>query len=228
MTAPDLMSDTRDCASEAAAYVLGALEPEEAQAFRRHMEGCVVCRDEVAAFQQVADALPMSAPQYQVPKGLRRRVLGAVRAEPRKPPERSRRLRPFLRGSRPGLVAGVLAAAAIAIFGGVELVSGGTGIRMIALSPPGAGELQLSGGHAELLVRHLSQPPPGHIYEVWLQRGDRPPAPTSTLFSVTSNGTGDIGLTGDLRGVSKVLVTPEPAGGSLIPTHAAVLVARIG
>jgi anti-sigma-K factor RskA len=222
------MSETRECGDRAAAYVLGALEPEEAQAFRRHMEGCLVCRDEVAAFQQVADALPMAAPQYQVPKRLRRRVLGAARAEPRTQPERATRRRALPRAPRPGLVAGVLAAAAVATLGGLELASSGAcGTRLIQTSPRGVAEVRLCGGHGELIVRHLSQPPPGHIYEVWLQRGNRPPAPTRTLFSVTSSGTGDIGLTGDLHGVSKVLVTPEPAGGSLAPTHEPVLVARI-
>ena len=36
--------------SDAAAYVLGSLEPSEDEAFRRHLAGCVLCRDEVAAF----------------------------------------------------------------------------------------------------------------------------------------------------------------------------------
>ena len=37
------MSENRDCGADAAAYVLGALEPAEAEAFRRHMTSCVVC-----------------------------------------------------------------------------------------------------------------------------------------------------------------------------------------
>ena len=75
MTAGDSMSGERDCGADAAAFVLGALEPSEAEAFRRHMASCVVCRDEVASLQQVADVLPMSAPQYDVPRGLRKRVM---------------------------------------------------------------------------------------------------------------------------------------------------------
>jgi anti-sigma factor RsiW len=58
-----------DCGNEAAAYALGALEPAEAKAFARHMESCAVCRDEVAAFALVVDALPLAAPQ----QGLRGR-----------------------------------------------------------------------------------------------------------------------------------------------------------
>ena len=36
MTAGGQMSDERDCGADAAAFVLGALEPSEAQAFRAH------------------------------------------------------------------------------------------------------------------------------------------------------------------------------------------------
>jgi hypothetical protein len=62
---------------------------------------------------------------------------------------------------------------------------------------------------------------------VWLKRGAAAPAPTPTLFSVTRAGAADVGVAGSLRGVTEVLVTPEPAGGSLVPTHTPVIVARL-
>ncbi len=40
-------------------------------------------------------------------------------------------------------------------------------------------------------------------------------------------GCGDIGVPGDLRGVTAVMVTQEPAGGSRVPTRAPVIVARL-
>ena len=52
----EAMPGKHDCGADAAAYVLGALEPEEAEAFSRHLATCVVCRDEVAAFQHTANA----------------------------------------------------------------------------------------------------------------------------------------------------------------------------
>ena len=61
MTSRESMGEHRDCGMDAAAYVLGALEPEELEAFRTHMSTCVVCRDEVNAFQEVADTLPLLA-----------------------------------------------------------------------------------------------------------------------------------------------------------------------
>ena len=52
------------------------------------------------------------------------------------------------------------------------------------------------------------------------------PAP-STLFAVTSRGTADLGLPGGLTGVTRVLVTLEPAAGSRAPTTRPVIVARL-
>jgi anti-sigma-K factor RskA len=73
----------------------------------------------------------------------------------------------------------------------------------------------------------MSPPPPGKIYEVWLKRARGAPVPTSILFSVTSSGSGEVGLPADLRRFNQVLVTPEPAGGSHVPTHTPVIVARL-
>jgi anti-sigma-K factor RskA len=228
------MSAANDCGGDAAAYVLGALEPDEAEEFRRHLASCIVCRDEVTALQQVADALPMAAPYQPPPKGLRRQVLRAVRAEPKPGPARAprERLLPRIRVlPRRTVAVGGLLVAAIAIGGGIELAStGSTGSRLIqanVIGLPGTAQLRVASGHAVLVVNHMPPPPSGHIYELWLKRGDKPPSPTRTLFSVTSAGAGDVGVTGDLRGVSEVLVTPEPAGGSLAPTHAPVIVAQL-
>ena len=80
------MSGTHDCGGDAAAYVLGALEPGEAEAFRAHMHECAVCRDEVEALGGVVQALPMAAPQYLAPRGLRRRVMRERAAAQRETP----------------------------------------------------------------------------------------------------------------------------------------------
>lgn len=65
------------------------------------------------------------------------------------------------------------------------------------------------------------------MYEVWLQRGSSNPVPASVLFGVSGSGDADVGIPGDLRGVSAVMVTPEPLGGTSTPTHAPVIVARL-
>jgi anti-sigma-K factor RskA len=231
MTDRDHMPQTRDCGCDAAAYVLGALHEQEAGAFRAHLAGCAVCRDEVAAFEQVVDALPMAAPQQPLPRGLRRRVRRAARAEPKLAPAEATGPRRLVAVPRVAIAGAVTLAAALATVGGLELSSSGpAGARVIQASvigSPGTAELRLASGRAELLVRHFPPPTAGLIYEVWLKRAQHPPSPTSALFNVTSAGSADIGVSGDLRGVGELLVTPEPAGGSAVPTHAPVIVARL-
>jgi anti-sigma-K factor RskA len=226
----DRTGGTHDCGGDAAAYVLGALEADEAQAFRKHLESCAVCRDEVMALQQVADALPMAAPQQPVPRGVRRRVLRAVRADARLQSSAMRRRWqwPSLALERPALALAATAAAAAAIFAGVEIgTSGSSGTRLISASV-GNAEVRVSGSHADLLVRHLPPLAHGRIYEMWLQRGQQPPVSTHTLFTVTKNGTGEVGVPGSVKGVSRLMVTAEPAGGSLAPTTTPVIVASLG
>lgn len=119
---------------------------------------------------------------------------------------------------------------ALAAFGAVKLLSGGSGTKVIQASVAGSSgraELHVASGHGELILSDFPPPPAGHVYEVWLKRSARAPSPTSALFSVTSAGSGDVVVPGNLRGVDEVLVTPEPDGGSRAPTHAPVIVAQL-
>jgi anti-sigma-K factor RskA len=230
MSGQEAMSETHDCCGDAAAYVLGALDPAEAEAFRRHLEQCAVCRDEVDALGGVVQALPTAAPQVQPPKRLRGRVLRAVRGEP-KPAAAPRARTPRLPAPQPALAA-LLAACAVAgaVVGGVELSTGGAGGRVIhgqVSGVSGSAELRLAGGRGELIVRHLTPPPRGHIYEVWLKAPGANPVPASVLFTVNTAGGADVSLPGELRGISQVMVTPEPRGGSAMPTHSPVIIASL-
>jgi anti-sigma-K factor RskA len=229
--------DRRDCGLDSAAYVLGALEKDELEAFRTHLSGCAACREEVAELQRVADALPGVAPAIAPPQDLRRRVMDAVRDEQKgaasatlvdRPPWWHRRL-PFPR-RRPAAVLGGALAAAAAIVVAVALASGGSSAtRVIQANVRGAGaaELILAGGRGELVVSHFPPPGTGRIYQVWLRRPHGPPSPTRTLFGVTTAGGGAVGVAGDLQGVSEVLVTSEPLGGSSVPTTAPVITAQL-
>jgi anti-sigma-K factor RskA len=229
MTPLDRTSEPGGCGADAAAYVLGALKDEEAEAFRRHLATCAVCRDEVAALQIVADALPLAAPQLAAPRRLRRRVMSGVRKEPKIARTATARRRSWPVLAR-AVTAGALAAAAAIAAAVVLTSSGSSGERLVHASitaRTGSAVVRLAEGHAELIVQHMPQPPGGKIYEVWLERDGRSPSPTSALFGVTSTGAGAVDVPGDLHGVSEVLVTPEPLGGSLVPTHAPVIVARL-
>lgn len=226
------------CGADPAAYALGALEPADADAFERHMNECDECAEALAGFEQVVETLAMTAPQYPVPPGLRRRVMGGVRSEPRRSDAGPRRRRwvpmAFLsrhwraRATLGTAVAVGLASVALAI---ATLVSGGSGgvraLQARVIDSAGSAQMRLTAGRAELIVRHFPAPAAGHIYEVWLKRAGRAPKPTQALFSVNAQGAGDIGVPGALKGVDEILVTEEPAGGSLAPTRQPVIIRHL-
>ena len=85
----------------------------------------------------------------------------------------------------------------------------------------------MSGNQAQLVLRHFPPPPAGKIYEVWLARGRQAPTPTGALFSVPASGDSRVALPSDLHGVRLVLVTPEPAGGTRVPTHTPIITATL-
>jgi anti-sigma-K factor RskA len=225
MSGEEPMSGTHDCGADAAAYALGALEPDEAARFRTHIEECVVCRDELAAFQRVAGALPMAAPQFPAPRGLRRKVLKQVRADTRAATSAravARRPSQWIRPAWAGTLVGAFAVVSAVVIA----FTGGSSTRVYSASV-GHAQLRVSDSHAELIVNRLPQPASGDIYEVWLERSGGAPQRTNALFSVTHGGAADVGVPGDLHGVSTVLVTEEPAGGSPTPTSPAVIVAHL-
>jgi anti-sigma-K factor RskA len=227
--------ETCECSTDVAAYVLGALDPDETEAFRTHLDMCVACRDELHEFEQVVNLLPMDVPEHRAPEGLRKRVLDAIEREPRpkQPGEPGRRRRPpwlWLSLPRPALALGAAVVILALVLAGVELGSSGTtNTRVVTAEVTGIGsaELTVAGNHAQLIVSHFSPPPAGEIYEVWVKRRGHPPAPTTALFSVTAKGNADVGVPGSVTGVNVVMVTPEPAGGTSTPTHPPVILAQL-
>ncbi len=220
--------------------MLGALENEEVETFRAHLASCAVCRDEVSAFQDVADALPLLAPPQPVPRGLKRKVMASIRAEPRvaeqRAPEPRRRRRPWLAPAfrsaigSPALAASVLVLALAAAAGVVALSSSGSSTRTIQANVtwrPGNAQLRVKGGRGELILNGMPAPPANKVYEVWVKRPRRAPTPTAALFSVTSSGVAAVDVPGNLRGGDAVLVTPERKGGSAVPTHTPIVVAQV-
>lgn len=225
---------SRECGDDVAAYALGALDAAETDAFRRHLDTCAVCRDELASFEEVVNALPMTAPAHRASPELRRRVLRAIDLEPARAgaPRPAARPRPWLSRwvvPRPALAFGTALAVAVLAFVVVSLTSSSTpATRVIQAKVTGQGtaQLRIIRGQGELVVHHFSPPPAGQIYEVWLQRGKGAPSSTS-LFGVTAAGDAQVDVPGSLHGVTLVMVTPEPAGGSNAPTHSPVISASL-
>lgn len=220
------MADSDHCGRDAATYVLGALEPDEAETFRLHLDSCAVCRAEVQSMQQVADVLPMSVPQYRAPRALRRRVMDQVHADQRAQAPGARRIRrvpPSPIGWAP--IGGLVASACAGVIGYMVAAGGSTPATHVYAAQVGAATLRVTGNRAELVVERLPQPGPRRIYEVWLKRGRGEPQPTKALFGVTRNGQADVGIPGFSHEVTAVLVTAEPAGGTRVPTTPPVIVA---
>jgi anti-sigma factor ChrR (cupin superfamily) len=67
----------------AALHAVGALPPEEAVAYERHVEACAACRAELAALARTASELALLAPQATPPAGLKQRLLARFRETPR-------------------------------------------------------------------------------------------------------------------------------------------------
>ncbi|HEV3048406.1 MAG TPA: anti-sigma factor [Solirubrobacteraceae bacterium] len=245
------------CGCNVAPYVLGALTEEEHAAFSRHVESCAVCREEVAALQVVAAALPAAAPQVSAPAELKQRVMASVYAEAREREARERaeeaptaRERGGARGGprqgarrpralagagewlrwRPNLAVGALAAAVVAL-AAVALTTGG--------SAPGTRVIQ-----AQVLVPRASASLRVNGGQAQLDVADMPqagpgrvyevwrersgsPQPTDALFTVSADGSATVSVPGGVAGLREVLVTSEPLGGSRVPTRTPVIVAGV-
>jgi anti-sigma-K factor RskA len=177
---------------DAGAWVLRALDDREAAAYEEHLRTCDECRAEVARLQVSADALALATEQVLPPPDLKNHILGAIEAEQparRREPRRARRW--FL---RPLPVAGLAAAAlAIGIGAGVLLSGESTRTVQAQVTMPGAhASISITGDHAKLEVSGMRNPPAGHVYQVWLQRGAGKPQPTDALFMVSRSGNGHV------------------------------------
>lgn len=223
---------------DADAYVLGALEETELDAYRGHLAGCAACRDEVLHLQPVVDSLAVGVPLEQAPGGLRARLMAVVHGEAellraaghdadRPARARSRRFWLFPSLASAGALAAGLLIGALAIGGGSTVRTRIIQATVVAPGTHADAALHQTGSHVVLELVGFPAPPPGRIYEVWLEHGTQPPQPTDVLFSVTLNGNGSVVVPGDLKGVSKVLVTDEPLGGSPHPTRNPIIVAPI-
>src|SRR5205823_3982185 len=64
-----------------AAYVLGAVTPDEASLVEEHLATCAACRRLEGELREVAALLPVVAGERTPPPDLKARVMAAVRAE---------------------------------------------------------------------------------------------------------------------------------------------------
>jgi Anti-sigma-K factor rskA len=243
MNEPEGMDEpepTRPCEriDDAAAYVLGALAESELDPYRSHLAGCAACREEVLHLQPVVDSLAVGVPVVQAPGGLRARLMAVVHGESEllraagRDADRPARAQPRRFWLLPSLASAGALAAGLLI--GALAIGNSSGVRtrviqatVVAPGTHANAALHQTGSRVVLQLVGFPPPPRGRIYEVWLEHGAQPPQPTDVLFSVTLHGNGSVVVPGDLQGVTKVLVTDEPLGGSPHPTRNPVIVAPI-
>ena len=227
------MSARQDgCGADVAAYALGALGDDEARAFERHLEGCELCRRDLADLQPVVAALPAAAERVDPPPALRKRIMRVVEEEAR---ERGRAEAPR-RASRFGWIRlrplPALAAACVLLLAGLGIgiaLQGDDETQTYAAQtrvPGASAELRVEGDDSTLFVEGMPPPPRGRVYQVWLQRDRGTPQPTDALFTVAGDGSAQVAVPGGVDGVRAVLVTDEPDGGSRVPTRTPAMVVR--
>jgi hypothetical protein len=196
------------------AYLLGALNDLERQAFERHLRGCAECQEELARLRPAADALPGSVQQFEPPARLKASLMEVVEREARVTELPRRRF------TRPLAVAAVLLLGLVVGFGVAQL-GGDDETRTLAATvdqamPNAGGSLRVSSGDATLRLHDMPRLGGTRVYQVWLQHGDHlVPART---FEVGASGTGRV----QLRGVDDadgVYVTREPSGGAQVPSE---------
>jgi hypothetical protein len=188
------MSEPASPHVEVAAYLLGKLEPEEAEGFEAHLDGCADCRRHLEELGGLPALLAQAAPATPVPEGLRARTLTAIR-------ERAAEagpavgLEPVAETEEPGvaetpvplrrawwrrrwLLVAVAAALVVALaVPGALLVFGGGGGEVTRLSlvaaegAQGRGQVTITttsaGRSFDVRIEGLGSPAAGSLYELW-------------------------------------------------------------
>ena len=234
------MSDHEELESSVAAWVLGALDPDEAETMRTHAAGCAACTEAAGRLRRVVGALPLAVEEATPPARLRERVLAAAAAS-RRPSEVPSPIHPRpVRPRGPRVTAriplyAVAAVTMIALLAGVLV--GETAFH--GSQPPAAsqvtrftlaGHQDMSGAEGMVIdlksdgltlidFRGLPALAGGRVYEVWLIRAGGNPEPVA-VFVPDSNGAKVVLVSRSLAGYSVMAVTNEPGpDGSLAPTQ---------
>jgi len=211
-------SDHTRWSDDLAAYMLGALEPDEAAELERHLEGCERCREEMRWLEPAVHSLPESVERREPPKQLRQSLMTEVQKDvPAEEPARSRSRRWFLKPAIGFAVVALLVAGVVGYEVGKDGSGGGGGASTIVRQVDGmtvkmvqegeSGTLQLSG---------VPQVPQDKVLEAWVEREGEVEA-VPALFVPDRHGQAETRIA-DMTGVETVMVTEEPQGGSDAPT----------
>ena len=220
-------------------YALGSLEEAEARQVMEHLAECVACRQELAAYQRVADELLLAVPVKRPSPDVKGRLMARVHElgeKKRAPLLREQRVAP--RWVPTGAFAGLLLILILAVsnfmlwqrLNHMEVIRGPLGMRAIALDNTAAASeasafvvMGADGNNGVLVVDHLQPLDEQHEYQVWLVKDGT--MTSGGTFTVDEEGYRGMRMTApdSLLTYSDVYITVEPAGGSASPTGAQVL-----
>jgi anti-sigma factor RsiW len=222
-----------------AAYMLGALAAEEAEALERHAEGCDHCRAEMLWLTPAVQVLPEAVPSVEPPAELRERLLAEIGADADVAPAAEPKSGPLARagawlrelgsgpmGLRPvvGFAAAILVVAAVAGFAIGGGIGGGesTTSTFVTAQPHGvSAKVVRDGDNATLKLANVHQVPSDRVLEAWVRR-DGQVEPVRALFVPDRKGRAQTTIA-DMGGVDLVMVTAEPRGGSSAPTSSPIV-----
>ncbi|MBX6342771.1 MAG: anti-sigma factor [Thermomicrobiaceae bacterium] len=241
-----------------AAYVLGALEPEEVEAVELHLVECAACRALVEEERRVAGLLPYLAEPRPVPLRARRRLLARVVEESEPIPLRRRLVPTPL--ARAGWASASVAAILAAVFGWnslhmqqqidrkdkelsavrqkqdtiAEWVSSRSGfvtkLQNTGAAPGAHGTVTLdpTSNAAFLFIDGLPKPPVGQAYVVWLVKGDE--HVNVGVLPVDDQGRALLRITTDRALVSfdGIMVTEESGALAQSPSSIRLMTAQVG
>ena len=230
--------DHDELRDDLAAYALGALNEDEAERLRHHLETCEGCQRQLRWLAEAVELLPRTVEQLEPPPELRESLMETVRAESRQaarePPRRARAR--WLSGFglalwRPATAVAVAATLIVGVVAGylIHGTDGGNGTSTLEAQAMGgaraSGVLERTGSTGILRVQRMPTLARDQVYEVWVQRGGS--FEPSSLFVPRRDHTADAAVPNDLSGADAVLVTKEPRGGSRQPTSAPLLSVKL-
>jgi hypothetical protein len=229
---------------EAVAFALGSLDPEQVDDFKEHLKGCKRCQEELRWLAPAVRALPEAVEAQTPPPGIKTRLMAEVRAdaeaEERRFRAEERRERAATGGGFAGWLGGLrignltwkplagLALVILVVAGGIGYAVGNGGggssqthtWELKAAENAGiAAKVVREGEKGEIHLTGLKQLPKGKVLEAWVEReNDGKYEAVPALFAPDKAGEAST-MIENLDGVTTVLVTREPEGGSKQPTQ---------
>jgi hypothetical protein len=225
---------------EAVAFALGSLDPDQVDDFKEHLKTCKRCQDELRWLAPAVRALPEAVEPQAPPPGLKVRLMAEVRADVEADARQARAeerrehaaagggLSAWLGGLRVGSLSwkplAGLALVILVVAAGIGYAVGNGGgssnIHTWELKAEENGGIAAKvvreGDKGEIRLANVEPLPKGKVLEAWVEREGKV-EPVPALFAPDKAGNAST-MIENLEGVSVVMVTREPEGGSKTPS----------